>query len=129
LLQPAIDWSNKLILIAEDEDTNFFFLSEILNTTGAKVIHAHNGFEAINLCKANQNIDLVLMDIKMPDLNGYEATRKIKELRPELPVIAQTAFAFSDDLQKTLESGCDDYIAKPILKEYLIEKLSHFFDH
>jgi CheY-like chemotaxis protein len=68
------------------------------------------------------------MDIKMPELNGYEATRKIKEMRPELPVIAQTAFAFSDDLQKALEAGCDDYIAKPILKEYLIEKLNHFFE-
>jgi PAS domain S-box-containing protein len=127
-LVSSVDWANKLILIAEDEDTNFFFLSEILNQTGAKVIQAHNGNEAVNLCKQNKYIDLVLMDIKMPDLNGYEATRKIKEIRPGLPIIAQTAFAFSDDLQKALEAGCDDYIAKPILKEYLIEKLNHFFD-
>jgi PAS domain S-box-containing protein len=120
------NWHNKLILIAEDEDTNFFFLNEILNLTGAEVIQAHNGKEAIKLCKENESINLVLMDIKMPVLNGYEATRKIKEMRPELPVIAQTAFAFSDDLQKALEAGCDDYIAKPILKEYLLEKLDHF---
>jgi PAS domain S-box-containing protein len=122
-----VNWNNKLILIAEDEETNFFFLSEILNQTGAKVIHAHNGSEAIDICVKNQSIDLVLMDIKMPVLNGYEATRKIKELRPDLPVIAQTAFAFSDDLKKALDAGCDDYIAKPILKEYLIEKLNRFF--
>jgi CheY-like chemotaxis protein/anti-sigma regulatory factor (Ser/Thr protein kinase) len=122
-----VNWNNKLILIAEDEETNFFFLSEILNQTGAKVIHAHNGSEAIDICMKNKSIDLVLMDIKMPVLNGYEATRKIKELRPDLPVIAQTAFAFSDDLKKALDAGCDDYIAKPILKEYLIEKLNRFF--
>jgi CheY-like chemotaxis protein len=127
-LLSSIDWSSKLILIAEDEDTNFFFLSEILKCTGAKVIQAHNGNEAVDICSKNKLIDLVLMDIKMPELNGYEATRKIKEMRPELPVIAQTAFAFSDDLQKALEAGCDDYIAKPILKEYLIEKLNHFFE-
>ncbi len=128
-LLSSIDWSSKTILIAEDEDTNFYFLSEILNRTGAKVIRAFNGNEAIQLCKQNQLIDIVLMDIKMPELNGFEATHEIKNIRPELPVIAQTAFALSDDLQKALEAGCDDYIAKPILKEYLIEKLNYFFDH
>jgi PAS domain S-box-containing protein len=123
-----IDWANRMILIAEDEESNFFFLSEVLETTGAAIMHAQDGNEAVKLCEENKNIDVVLMDIKMPGLNGYEATKKIKKFRPDLPIIAQTAYAFSDDLQKAIAAGCDDYISKPVLKEFLIEKLSFIFD-
>jgi PAS domain S-box-containing protein len=130
-LQPNVsnlNWADKLILIAEDEQSNFFFLSEVLSETGAKIIHVEDGLAAVKYCETDHNIDVVLMDIKMPGLNGYEATKKIKAIRPDLPVIAQTAYAFSDDLQKAIAAGCDDYIAKPVLKEFLLEKLSLIFN-
>ena len=122
------NWNDKTILIVEDEFSNFYFLSEILSLTGAKIIHALNGKESVNICSQHKNIDLILMDIKMPEMNGYEATFLIKKMKPDLPIIAQTAYAFSDDFQKSLEAGCDDYISKPIVKELLIEKLAVYLN-
>jgi PAS domain S-box-containing protein len=112
-------WEGKTILIAEDEESNFKFLEMLLKGTGLKLLRAKNGYQAIDLCKENKNIDLVLMDIKMPELNGLDATKEIKKLRTNLPVIAQTAHAMHNDEKISLEAGCDDYIAKPILKEKL----------
>ena len=118
-------WNNKTILIAEDEESNFKFLELLLSKKGINILHAENGFEAIDLCKGIKQIDLVLMDIKMPGMNGLEATKKIKQIRPDIPIIVQTAYAMQNDEIESLEAGCDDYISKPIKKEkliYLVEK-------
>jgi signal transduction histidine kinase/ActR/RegA family two-component response regulator len=102
------------ILIAEDEETNFIFLNETLSEFNIKVLHARNGLEAVALCMNTKKIDLVLMDIKMPILNGYDATKQIKSIHPDLPVIAQTAYAYTKDKERALREGFDDYLAKPI---------------
>jgi FOG: CheY-like receiver len=119
-------WIDKMILVAEDIDLNFLYISELLKPTGAMILHAINGKEALEQCQKEAGIDLVLMDIYMPIMNGYEATRQIKHLRPDLPVIAQTAYALSEDRKRALEAGCDDFIAKPISKEELLLKMGKF---
>lgn len=112
--------SSRTILVAEDEDFNYKLISELLSAFDVKLIRATTGIEAIEVCMTNQNIDLVIMDIKMPQMNGYEATKIIKGIRPELKVIAQTAYSFDDDRTKALESGCCDYIAKPFGKQQFL---------
>jgi len=115
-----IDWKNKTILIVDDEEYNYFYLTEILKSTHASLLHANNGKVAIEICQNNPSINIVLMDIKMPIIDGYTATKEIKKFRPDLPIIAQTAYGMSDDRDKALNAGCDDYISKPLLKEKLI---------
>ena len=109
------------ILIAEDEEINFMLLVALLETEinlNCKIIHAKNGKEAVEISK-NTYLDLILMDIKMPLLNGVEATKLIKMFKPELPIVAQTAYATETDKLETLMAGCDDYISKPIDKNKL----------
>ncbi|MCT4604385.1 MAG: response regulator [Marinifilum sp.] len=115
---------NKTILVVEDEEFNRIYFEELLNQIKCKVIVANNGIEAIEVCQKNPKIDLVLMDIKMPLMNGYEATKEIKKLRPNLPIIAQTAFALLGDKKKSLDNGCDDYVAKPVKKDVLIKLIN-----
>ncbi|BAX81779.1 response regulator [Labilibaculum antarcticum] len=112
---------NKLILVVEDEEFNRIYFEELLNQIHCNVLVANNGLEAIDICQKNDKIDLVLMDIKMPLMDGYQATKEIKKIRPNLPIIAQTAFALLGDKNKSLENGCDDYIAKPVKKDVLIQ--------
>jgi len=110
------------ILIAEDEFANFEYLKELLSDTGIEILHATNGQQAIDLCRNSRKIDLVLMDIKMPIMNGDTATKMIKEFRPELPIIAQTAYALESE--RTGFIGIfDDYLTKPISEKALMEKL------
>ena len=103
-----------LILVAEDEEINYLFLSELLSQIQADLLHAKNGKEALELVKQNPNIDIVLMDIKMPIMNGYDSTREIKKIQPDLPVIALTAHAFAEDRENSLKAGCDAFLSKPI---------------
>ncbi|MFH1121472.1 MAG: PocR ligand-binding domain-containing protein [Bacteroidota bacterium] len=124
-IEVTYNWSDKAILIAEDEDANFTLLRMMLKSTGCKVIRALDGKEAVEKALALQP-DLVLMDIKMPLMNGFEATRKIKDSNQGLPVIAQTAYALSDDRSKALTAGCDHYISKPINKKSLLNALSRY---
>lgn len=102
------------ILVAEDDDFSFTLLETILEQASISIIRALDGKEAIKLCEENNDINLVLMDLKMPKMNGIEATRIIKKLRPELPIIAQTAYAFSNERSAAIEAGCDEYITKPV---------------
>lgn len=120
------DWSDKTVLIAEDVNDNFLFLKTYLRKTKINVLWAKDGQEAINMCLDDESIDIVLMDIRMPNVDGYEATLEIKKKRPNLPVIAQTAYALNSDYQKVYDSGCDDYITKPILGASLLDKMSAF---
>jgi len=117
------------ILIAEDEEINYYYLYEVLRKTGAKVIWAKNGLEAINVVESNPNIDMVLMDIKMPEVNGLEAIKYIKLIRPELPIIAQTAFVMDNDREICLKAGCVDFIKKPIKVDQLIEMIARHIPH
>jgi len=107
------------ILVAEDELNNFLYIEEVLNESGINILHAANGIEAVDLCNRNRNIRLILMDIKMPKMNGIEATKEIKKLRPDLRIIALTAFAMESEKRYVLKEGCDDYISKPVSPEYL----------
>ena len=116
-----LDLNGKTILIAEDETFNFEFLNIILTTAGAKIIQAINGKEVIDIIKKENNIDLILMDVKMPVLNGLEATRQIRKNNNNIPIIAQTAYALVGDKDKIIKAGCDDYISKPIQKNKLFE--------
>jgi len=109
-----VDWESKTILVAEDDYIVFLYLNEVLTEKKITVLHANNGIEAVDYCRENENIDIVLMDIKMPKMDGYRATKMIKEFSPNLPIIAQTAFALLGDSKKAIDAGCDDYIPKPI---------------
>ncbi|WP_299527325.1 PAS domain S-box protein [uncultured Lutibacter sp.] len=110
------------ILIAEDEEVNYLFLETLLRDSiklDCTILHAKNGIEAVEICRNNSGINLVLMDIKMPHMNGFEATKLIKEMNPDLPIIAQTAYTTSSDINKSIEVGCNDFISKPISKKTL----------
>ncbi|MBE9481069.1 MAG: response regulator [Bacteroidetes bacterium] len=98
----------------------------LLHSLEIKTIWTEGGIEAVKICSDNPDIDLVLMDIKMPDMNGYEATKRIKKFRPELPIIAQTAYALYGDDIKAAEAGCDEYITKPVMKKELFELISKY---
>jgi len=113
------------ILIAEDVESNFLYLKAVLSKLNATIFWAKNGIEAVEICE-NDSIDLVFMDLQMPEMNGYEATEILKKKFPNLPIVAQTAFAMSDDREKALDSGCDDYLAKPIKSKDLLSVVEKF---
>jgi PAS domain S-box-containing protein len=109
-----------LILITEDDELNYEYFSIVLKTNGYKTLRALNGLEAVSLCRQNPKISIVLMDIKMPVLDGIEATRLIRKFKPEMPIIATTAHAQPGDEGRFLEAGCNDYLSKPVNKEKLL---------
>ncbi len=115
------------ILIAEDDETNFYYLNALISReTDAKVLHASNGREAIELFRLHPDIKLILMDMKMPEIDGFEATRQIKLLNSDVHIIAVTAFAMSGDEERIIAAGCDGYLSKPINKKSLLEKIGIF---
>ena len=120
------DWENKHLLLVEDEETNYLYIDKVLINTGISISWAQNGHEAIKLVENNNRFDIVLMDIKMPVLDGLETTIKLKEMNPDLVIIAQTAYARPDDRSKFMQEGFDDYISKPIKPNELIELISKF---
>lgn len=120
------NWSGKTILIAEDTDCSFLYLKTILRHTLASILWAASGQEAINQVREHKEIDIILMDINMPGISGFEATVAIHSIRPDLPVIAQTAYVNDNEVELCFASGCIDYISKPIDKHLLLEKLSVF---
>ncbi len=119
-------FKSKTILIVEDDLYSEQVLVELLKTKGANIITAHNGLEALQACKNNPEIDIVLMDIQLPKLDGLEATKRIRKFSPDLAIIAQTANAMSEDKDKALAAGCNDYIAKPIDTQKLIDTLQKY---
>lgn len=121
-----LDWSEKVILLAEDEESNYIFMKEALRRTKVQLIWVENGKEALDVLASDEKIDLVLMDIQMPEMDGYQALAKIKELGYQIPVIAQTAFAMVEDKEKLMAKGFDSYIAKPIQINILLETISEF---
>jgi PAS domain S-box-containing protein len=119
-------WGAYTILIADDEANNFKLLEEILRNSKVKLIWAKNGAEAVEICKINQNIDLVLMDILMPVTDGIQAMKQIREFDKKIPIIVQTALSESNTKTKSFEAGCDDYVSKPINRKELLATIAKF---
>jgi CheY-like chemotaxis protein len=119
---------NKLILIAEDDNINFLLFQKMMQHKNYEIIRAVNGREAVEVCLSNPNIDLVLMDIKMPIMTGYEAIEQIQPMRPDLTIIAQTAYSSSEDRAKIEEAGFTDYITKPLDRERLFELMTKYLE-
>lgn len=114
------------ILVAEDDDTSYLYIETLLEEYNYEIIRSKTGIETIELCKNNPDIDIILMDIKMPEIDGYEATRKIRQFNPGIIIIAQTAYALEGDRQKAIDAGCNDYIPKPIRKDELLNMINRF---
>lgn len=111
------------ILVAKDDEMNYLFLKNLLEHKGFGIVHAWNGEEAVEMLRNDDDISLVLMDIKMPVMSGEEATRQIRTFNQDIPIIAQTAYAMPSDRSKLLEIGCNDYISKPIVTDSLVKLL------
>lgn len=120
-------WDDKVILVVEDVDTNKLFFDAALRKTNAKILWAMDGQEAVDLFRANK-VDLVLMDLQLPVKDGYTATREIKAINQNVPIIAQTAHVMSGEREKCLEAGCNDYLSKPIRLNILMETLSKYLN-
>jgi len=119
------NWEGKNILIAEDEPLNFKYIEKVLKSTRANIIHAKNGKEAVALC-GSEKPEIILMDIKMPEMDGYEATKKIREFNKDIPVIAVTAYAVTGEREKCIDAGCNEYLSKPVKKEILFGTLKRY---
>jgi CheY-like chemotaxis protein len=113
----------KKILIVEDDVSSRLYLNKILEKTGAYLVNACDGQEAIEAAKTDPEIDIILMDIQLPVIDGYGAAKKIREFRDNVVIIAQTAYSLLGDRDRIIASGFDDYIVKPIFPHQLIEKL------
>lgn len=124
----SMDWSEKEILIAEDVESNYLYIKELLSPTQVRILRARDGIEALDIFRNHAGIDLVIMDILMPGMDGYEATTEIRNLKPEIPVIAQSAFTFEGDIQDGLYAGCfNDYIMKPYTRKVLLAVINKYF--
>ncbi|HOB84586.1 MAG TPA: response regulator [Bacteroidales bacterium] len=119
----------KKILIVEDDLSSRLYLNKILEKTEAVLLNAGDGKEAFELVEKDPDIELVLMDIQLPVMDGYTSARKIREIRKEVRLIAQTAYSFSGDMEVMAESGFDDFLIKPIYSGQLIEKLSSYYEN
>jgi len=122
----ASDWSKSTILIAEDVDSNYEFLETILRQTKVKILRAVDGEDAVNQLRSGKKPDLILMDLRMPNMNGYEATELIKKMNKKIPIVIQTAYALESDMEKIRATKCDDVITKPIAPGVLMEKIRRF---
>lgn len=115
----------KNILIAEDDDSNYKFLEIIIKMAGHNVLWAENGLVAVDLCRS-EDVDLVFMDLRMPEMDGLEATREIRTFNPDIPIIAQTAYAFAGDEDTARKAGCNDFITKPISRKTVLAILKQY---
>lgn len=123
------EWKGKNALIAEDESSNFILLKHILERTGIGITHVKSGVEVISKLETGDNFDIILMDIKMPELDGMETIKILRERNIQIPVIAQTAYAMTEDRDKCLKAGCNDYITKPIRSSELLGKMHTFLNN
>lgn len=122
------DFDGRTVLVVEDNDISFKLISALLSRVNVTLVRATNGREAIEICRENPGISLVLMDLQLPEINGLEATRRIRSICPGLPVIATTANAFDEDEQACREAGCTGYLAKPLQFRKLFSLMQSFFD-
>ena len=122
----SYDWTRRCILIAEDEDLNWLFIKEMLRKTGAEIIRAKTGMEAVDLVHKRKP-DVILMDIKMPEMNGIEATRKIREFNAEVPIISQTAFVMAEEKEESMLAGSNHFVTKPLDRTIIMELIDCYF--
>jgi PAS domain S-box-containing protein len=125
-VKKIVNWADKRILIVEDTSSNYYLIENYLKPTHINIVWAKTGKEALDFFKRENNFDLILMDIQLPGINGYEATKLIKAHNTNIPVIAQTAYALSGEREYSISEGCDDYISKPIKKEILFDILKKY---
>ncbi len=118
-----LKFTGQTILVAEDDDTNFDYITQTYRSTGLNILRAENGEEAVDRCKTDPEIRMVIMDGMMPLKTGYDATREIRKFRPGLPIILLTAYVSQDSIRNAVTSGCNDYLAKPIGPEELLSVL------
>jgi CheY-like chemotaxis protein len=120
--------NNLKILIVEDDECSRKLLNILVKRVSSNISNVVNGIEAVEECYKQKDLDLILMDIQMPKMNGLEATRKIREFNQSVIIIAQTAFALEGDKEKAIDAGCNDYITKPIRSDDLISKIHKYFE-
>lgn len=121
-------WKDKNILIIEDVISNFLLLVAYLTPSGANIIHEEFGVQAVETLRSRSDINLILVDLRLPDVHGLEVTKRIREFDTETPIIAQTAFAMHFDRKHCIDAGCNDYIAKPIIQREFLNILSKYFN-
>lgn len=126
--QVHADVTGLKILIAEDDETSGALIAIVVKMFGKEIIRVKTGVDAVETCRNNPDIDLILMDIQMPEMDGYEATRQIRRFNKDVIIIAQTAFGLAKDREKSIEAGCNDYISKPIGKEKLKALIQKYFN-
>ncbi|HAF30453.1 MAG TPA: hypothetical protein DCG75_15530 [Bacteroidales bacterium] len=120
-LTSKFNWQNKCILIAEDEESNFKFLEMVIRKTNAEILWAKTGKQALEICSGTYNIDLILMDIKMPEMDGLEAIRELRKQKNDTPIIVQSAYSMPEDRNLSFDSGANDFISKPIGTDKLLQ--------
>jgi len=120
------NWENKTIVIVEDIDFNFLLMKKQLRNTNANIVWLKNGQESVDYVKNDSKVDVILMDVRMPIMDGIEATNIIKELKPEIPIIMQTACVIGNDYAEVKNSSCDDYIFKPIITKDLLDMINKY---
>jgi CheY-like chemotaxis protein len=121
-----VNWTSKKCLLVDDNKDVLLYLNRILLDTGVGIITARSGPEALEIIRKISDIDVIILDMQMPGMNGIEATREIRKIRKNLPIIAQTAFIFEDDRDIIIEAGCDACLIKPIRKEHLLSAMASF---
>jgi PAS domain S-box-containing protein len=122
----SYSWENKKILVAEDEELNWLFIREMLRKTGAEIIRARDGKEVVKIAR-KAHPDVILMDIKMPELNGIEATRKIRAKNKDVPIIAQTAYVMAEEKEECSRAGCNHFVTKPLDRTIIMELIDSYF--
>jgi len=122
------DFSDKLVLVVEDNEISFKLIHAVLTQVKTNIVRASNGKEAIEACLAEIHYDLVLMDMQMPEVDGLEATRRIKQIRPELPIVATTANTYDENYIACREAGCDGFLTKPLQFRKMFELMQSLFD-
>lgn len=124
----ATTWASHTLLLVEDDQNSMLYIKELLSPTLINIVCVNNGEDAVRICKENKDLSIVLMDIKLPMIDGLEATRRIRAFNKTLPIIAQTAYALSSDFQKATEAGCSEYLTKPISKAELFSALTKYLN-
>ena len=122
------DFSDKVVLVVEDNQISFKLMNAVLKQVKAHVVHASTGKRAIEECNSEAHFDLVLMDMQMPEVDGLEATRIIKQIRPDLPIVATTANTYQETAIACMEAGCDAFLTKPLQFRKLFELMKSLFD-
>jgi CheY-like chemotaxis protein len=120
------EWIGKKLLVVDDEELNWIFIRDLITPTQAQLIWAKNGKEAVDIYQYDPNIDLILMDFRMPVMNGFEATKTIRSFDAEIPIIALTAYAHEEEKELILHAGCNAFLSKPVSNDQLFKTVNHF---